>query len=208
VADFGVIIPQNILDYFPMGIINVHPSLLPKYRGPTPVQTAILNGDKTTGISIILIDKLMDHGPIFTQKEELIEATDTSKSLYERLFKYGAEILLYVLQKYESRSIAPKSQDDSKATVTKFLSREDGFFDYKTNTDLAYFHNLIRAYYPWPGAWSKAILNTGQEEKIIKFLPEQKVQVEGGKEMLVKDLLNGYPKADTQFVEFLRRAFA
>lgn len=207
VADFGIIIPQSVLEYFPFGIINIHPSLLPKYRGPTPVQTALLNGDKTTGVSVMLVDKLMDHGPVFIQKEVTVEKEDTAKTLYERLFKLGAETLLEVLQKYEHRNITPVPQDDSKATITKFLTREDGFFNYKIVKNLALLPNVIRAYYPWPGAWTKAKLNHVQDEKIIKFLPEGKVQVEGGKEMLVKDLVNGYPGADKEFLNFLRKAF-
>ncbi|MDP2638206.1 MAG: methionyl-tRNA formyltransferase, partial [Candidatus Levybacteria bacterium] len=84
-ADFGLIIPQEILNAFPKGIINIHPSVLPKYRGPTPVQTAILNGEKITGVSIIKLDEEIDHGPILGQEKEKILPTDTSESLYKRL---------------------------------------------------------------------------------------------------------------------------
>ncbi|MEK9178167.1 MAG: methionyl-tRNA formyltransferase, partial [Patescibacteria group bacterium] len=87
VADFGIIIPKEVLDAFPEGIINIHPSLLPKYRGPTPVQTAILNGDEKTGVTIIKIDEEVDHGPILYQEEEAIKLENTSEILLLRLFQ-------------------------------------------------------------------------------------------------------------------------
>lgn len=212
VADFGVIIPQSVLDYFPMGILNVHPSLLPKYRGPTPVQTALINGDKTTGVSIMLLDKFMDHGPIFMQQEEIINPDDNAKNLYEKLFKLGATLLLDVLQKYEHKNIIPKPQDEARATVTKFLTREDGFInpnELRIENWKLKIEPMIRAYYPWPGTWTKTVLNLHQpEEKIVKFLPQNYIQVEGKKEMLIKDFLNGYPNAENQFLDFLRKAFA
>ena len=97
-ASFGVIIPNEILNIFPKGIINIHPSLLPKYCGPTPVQTAILNGDKTTGVTIIKLDEQVDHGPILAQVEEPIFENDTSESLYARLFKLGASSIVSTIE--------------------------------------------------------------------------------------------------------------
>ena len=99
-ADFGLIIPKEILDIFSKGIINIHPSLLPKYRGPTPVQNAILNGDKKTGVTIIKLDSQVDHGPILDQKEVSISPSDNAQTLYEKLFKVGAELLHQNLNKY------------------------------------------------------------------------------------------------------------
>lgn len=202
VADFGIIIQEKFIHSFPKGIINIHPSLLPLYRGPTPVQTTILNGDKITGVSIIQLDKLMDHGPILAQKEEAISPNDTAKSLYEKLFKEGTGLLSDVLRKYEHNNITPTPQDHGKATFTKFLTREDGFIDLSSLDD----NNKIRAYYPWPGAWTKFRPNPDGQAKIVKLLPDNKIQVEGGREMEYKDFINGYPQADKQLLDFLRKA--
>jgi methionyl-tRNA formyltransferase len=208
VADFGIIIPQQIINSFPKGIINIHPSLLPKYRGPTPVQTAILNGDKTTGVSIILLDKLMDHGPILAQKETVIDSFDTTKTLYEKLFKQGALLLSQVLEKYEHNNVTAIPQNEAQVTFTKFLTKDDGFLDLsilKNENEELKIDFLIRAYYPWPGAWTKLRLHSNGQEKVVKLLPNKKIQVEGGKEMEYKDFINGYPQADKFFLDFLRK---
>jgi methionyl-tRNA formyltransferase len=194
VADFGLIIPDTILNAFPKGIINLHPSLLPKYRGPTPVQTAILNGEKVTGISIMKVDNEIDHGPILGQEKEEILDTDTADSLYKRLFEKGASLLLKTIGSYLTRGLKPLAQDHSKATFTKSLTRQDGFVDI-TSPSLK-IENLklkIRAYFPWPGVWFKMKLNGS--EKIIKLLPGDKIQVEGKRPMTYKDFFNGYPES-------------
>ena len=201
VADFGIIIPEQIINSFPKGMANIHPSILPKYRGPTPVQTAILNGDNITGVSIILLDKLMDHGPILAQKEEAIEPFDTAKTLYEKLFKQGALLLSQVLEKYEHNNITPKPQNETQATFTKFLTKEDGYINLTSND----IDRKIKAYFPWPGAWTKVKLSSTSGEKIVKLLPNNKVQVEGGKEMEYKDFINGYLQADKLFLDYLRK---
>jgi methionyl-tRNA formyltransferase len=201
VADFGIIIPEQIINSFPKGMANIHPSILPKYRGPTPVQTAILNGDNKTGVSIILLDKLMDHGPILAQKEEVIETFDTTKTLYEKLFKQGALLLSQVLEKYEHNNISSKPQNETQATFTKFLTKEDGYINL-TSSDI---DRKIRAYFPWPGVWTKVKLSSKSVEKIVKLLPNKKVQVEGGKEMEYKDFINGYLQADKLFLDYLRK---
>lgn len=203
VADFGMIIPEQTLKQFDFGIINVHPSLLPKYRGATPVQTAILNGEKKTGVTIIQLDKYVDHGPILAQNEEEINNDDTSKTLYERLFKKGAELLPNILQQIENGSIKPQVQDEKNATFTKVLTRDDGFMQLsKIAEEQELFKRMIKAFYPWPGAWTKAKLNGN--EKIIKFLPSEKVQVEGGREISYKDFINGYPNAEKTLLELLK----
>jgi len=201
VADFGIIIPEQIINSFPKGMANIHPSILPKYRGPTPVQTAILNGDNITGVSIILLDKLMDHGPILAQKEDAIEPFDTAKTLYEKLFKQGALLLSQVLEKYEHNNITPKPQNETQATFTKFLTKEDGYINLTSND----IDRKIKAYFPWPGAWTKVKLSSTSGEKIVKLLPNNKVQVEGGKEMEYKDFINGYLQADKLFLDYLRK---
>lgn len=203
VADFGIIIPQETLNFFEYGIINIHPSMLPKYRGSSPVQNAILNGDAKTGVTIIKLDKYMDHGPILAQKEEDIMPIDTSKSLYERLFKLGGFLLQETIQKLEVQKIIEKEQDHQKATYTKPLTKDDGFIDLKTVSGKQFFDRLIRAYYPWPGVWTKVLINN--KLLIVKFLPGNIIQVEGGREMLYKDFINGYPNADKNLIEFLKK---
>jgi methionyl-tRNA formyltransferase len=191
-ASFGIILPPQILNLFPKGILNIHPSLLPKYRGPTPVQSAILNGDITTGVTIIKLDEQMDHGPILSQQEEPIHPTDTTDTLQQRLFIKGAKILIQTLPEYLSGEIKLKDQTENNATYTKnILSRKDGFFDIDNPPSKEQLNLRIRAYYPWPGTWTH--LNLEKTQKIIKFLPENKLQVEGHKPISVKDFLNGYP---------------
>jgi methionyl-tRNA formyltransferase len=196
VADFGLIIPEDILNAFPKGIINIHPSLLPKYRGPTPVQTAILQGDKITGVSIIKLDKEIDHGPILGQVQEEILSGDTAETLYKRLFTVGANLLLKVLDKYLRNNLKLIAQNHEKATFTKSLVREDGYVDINKLPTKEKLNLMIRAYFPWPGIWTRLRLGYGGQAKlkIVKFLPENKIQVEGKKAMSYKDFLNGYPE--------------
>lgn len=193
-ADFGLIIPQSILNIFPMGIINVHPSLLPKYRGPTPVQTAILNGEKITGVSIIKLDEEIDHGPILAQEKEEILDTDTSEILYKRLFTKGANLLPKILTSYLNGSLIPTTQNHAKATLTKSLTRQSGYVEISDKEqEISRIKRKIRAYHPWPGMW--IMLRIANRDVRIKFLPENKIQVEGKKPMNYKDFLNGYPAA-------------
>lgn len=192
-ADFGIIIPTSILQLFPKGIINIHPSLLPHYRGSTPGHTAIANGDTKTGISIMRLDNKLDHGPILAQQEEEILPTDTAKTLYERLFIQGAHLLIPTLTAYLSGNLMTEVQDESHATYTQTLSKESGYIDNLNPPTKEKLHNLIRAYFPWPGVWTK--INLYGKEKIVKLLPQNMLQVEGKKPMTVKDFLNGYPDA-------------
>lgn len=195
-ADFGIIIPQSLLDIFPKGIVNIHPSRLPLYRGPTPGQTAILLGDIRTGVSVMLLDREVDHGPLLSQEEEPISPTDTTTSLYTRLFKKGALLLLSVLPAYLSGGLLPKEQDHDKATFTKPLTREAGFLDTTKPISPSILDRMIRAYYPWPGVWTRYPKGISTlSGKIIKFLPNEMFQVEGKKPVGKKDFLNGYPEA-------------
>ena len=201
-ASFGAIVPIEVLQIFPKGIINIHPSLLPKYRGPTPVQTVILDGEKVTGVTIIKLDEEIDHGPILGQEKEEILATDTAESLYKRLFKKGANLLLKVLNNYLKGNLNPKAQDHKKATFTYHLTRQDGHIDVSNaTTAVIKIDRIIRAYYPWPGTWTK--LRIANRDVRIKFLPNNKLQVEGKKPMSYKDFLNGYPKIDKEILKKL-----
>src|SRR3989344_9061578 len=193
-ADFGLIIPTSVLNFFLHGIVNIHPSLLPKYRGPTPVQTAILNGEKITGVSIIKLDEEIDHGPILGQEKEEILDTDTAESLYKKLFEKGANLLLKVLNSYLKDELKPIAQNHADATFTQHLTRQDGYVDiskFETRNSKFELERKIRAYFPWPGTWSK--LRLANCDVRIKFLPDQKLQVEGKKPMSYKDFASGYP---------------
>lgn len=192
VAFYGKILTEDELNTPKYGCINVHPSLLPKYRGPTPVQTAILNNDKTTGMTIIKLDRKIDHGPVLVQKEEKILANDTAETLYERLFKVGANLLSQTINKYIKGQIKLSAQNDKKATFTKSLTRQDGYFDVNNPPSPEILDRMIRAYYPWPGVFTK--LRIKNQELRIKLLPEKKIQVEGKKPMSIKDFINGYPE--------------
>lgn len=202
-AYFGVLLPKSVLEIFPKGILNIHPSLLPLYRGPTPVQSAILDGKTETGVSIIRLDNQMDHGPILGQFIEQINPNDTTPDLHDRLFKKGAEMLRDLIPKYIDEKLKLTEQNDNEATYTqKDFTRENGYFDFNNPPKKDELDRMIRAYYPWPGTWTRLKVQS-EKFKVIKFLPENKLQVEGGKPMSVKDFLNGYPKLKPQLEQLL-----
>ncbi len=191
-ADFRLMVRKNVLDIFPKGIINIHPSLLPKYRGPTPGLTAILDGKKESGVSLMLLNEKMDEGAIIGQIKLPILPTDTSPTLYTRYFSEGTKLLERELPDYLDGKAQPTEQDNSKATYTDFLKRESGFFDSTNPSEKEIFDRKVRAYHPWPSYWTRIKLN--KDERIVKFLPEEKIQVEGKKPQSYKDFLNGYPQ--------------
>ena len=155
-ASYGKILPQSVIASLPHGILNIHPSLLPKYRGPSPVQTAILNGDKTTGVTIIKLDEKIDHGPILVQQEEEIRPDDTAQTLYQRLFKKGtSSLLLDSILLYIGGKIKLREQDHEQATRTKMLTRDSGRIDWTKPPD--YLERFVRAMAPWPGSWTTII---------------------------------------------------
>lgn len=195
-AAFGKILPKKVLNHFKYGILNIHPSLLPKYRGPSPVQTAILNGDEETGVTVIRLDEEVDHGPVFGQKTLKIEPDDTSLSLYGKLFPLGANIISETLEDYVSGKFSPVPQKHEEATYTKMLTRQDGYVELG-NVKPEELNLKIRAYYPWPGIWSK------WNGKVLKFLPDKQIQVEGKKPVSYKDFKNGYPDIDKNLLKLL-----
>lgn len=127
VADYARLIPKKVLSYPKHGFLNLHPSLLPKYRGSSPAEAAILAGDKITGMTVIQMDEKFDHGPIISQFEEEILESDTSEILYRRLFTAGAKVLATILPAWVESRIVPRNQDHKKATLAPRLSRDDGF---------------------------------------------------------------------------------
>ncbi len=187
VAAFGKIIPQEILDIPKYGALNVHPSLLPKYRGPTPGQAAILAGDEISGVTIIKLDEKMDHGPILAQKEIPILETDTAESFYNKAFQEGTVLLARVIPDFIEGKLKPREQDHSSATFCKILKKEDGYFDANNPPSPETFNKMVRSYYPWPAVW------TLWSKKIVKFQPGDLIQIEGKKAVSVRDFLNGHP---------------
>ncbi len=187
VAAFGKILTKDELNTPKYGCINVHPSLLPKYRGPSPIQTAILNGDKKTGITIIKMDEEVDHGEIIYQEGLDLSDMDNFDTLSKKLFLKAAEVLPEIIEDFISGKITPQAQDHSKATYTNHLTRETGYFDINIQPESELLDRMIRAYYPWPSAWTK------WNNKIVKFLPGGLLQMEGKKAISLKDFLNGYP---------------
>lgn len=218
VAAYGKIIPPNILDIPKFGALNIHPSLLPKYRGPSPIQAAILNGDKVSGVTIIKMDEKMDHGPIVNTKEIRLSNQDTSATLSKKLFEVGVDLLIKIIPDFLAGKINLQLQDDAiskalyhtargkaslrrKANVASYcnlVKKEDGYFDISNPPSPEKLDRMIRAYYPWPTAWTRWSPSQPRkvqpcEAKIIKFLPGCLVQMEGKKPVKLEDFLNGYP---------------
>ncbi len=164
-ASYSRILLADELKAIPHGILNLHPSLLPKYRGPSPVQTAILNGEKQTGVTIIKMDEKIDHGPIVAQSKEIILPADTAETLYQRLFTTGAETLMTILPEYLEGKIELQAQDHSQATYSKKFSREDGQINWQKPAK--HLDRFIRAMFPWPGAWTE-IRDTRDERRDMK----------------------------------------
>jgi methionyl-tRNA formyltransferase len=152
VAAYGRIIPSEILNMPEFGCLNVHPSLLPYYRGSSPIATAILQGDEVTGVTIMLLDKGMDTGPILAQKSVSISVEDTTGSLTVRLAQVGAQLLVEALPQWLEGKITPQPQDEGRASYTKIISKEDGELDWHL-TALELWRR-VRAFDPWPGCYT------------------------------------------------------
>lgn len=152
VAAYGKYIPNTILDIPQYGCLNIHPSLLPKYRGPSPVSTAILSGDDTTGVTVMKITDMMDAGPVVASREMAIEADDTTENLTQRLFEMGAELLIETLPDWASGKITAEQQQSTLVTTTRLLTRQDGKIDWAEPADLI--ARKVRAYHPWPGSYT------------------------------------------------------
>ena len=194
VASYGKIIPQSLLDITRLGSINVHPSLLPKYRGPAPILTPILNGDKETGVTIMLMDAEMDHGPLLAPSTISISDQDNHQTLTTKLAQGSAPLLIETLVKFVGGRIKPKKQKHSQATFTKFTKKEDSYFDISSPPDPEVLERMIRAYYPWPVVWTRfRPSGSSGQARIVKFLPNNMLQMEGKKPISFKDFLNGYP---------------
>ncbi len=169
-VSYGKVLPDELLHIPTHGILNIHPSLLPLYRGPSPIQTAILNGDTKTGTTIMLLDQQIDHGPIVCQEEYSIKPNETSSELFTRLGNQGAELLVNCLMDFISGALIPKEQDHSKATFTKIILAEDGHLDSSFTTQEAW--NRFRALRDEPGCFIRIINLKNLHIKILECRPD------------------------------------
>jgi len=183
VVDYGMIIPKEIINKPKYGSINIHPSLLPKYRGASPIQSVILNGEKKTGVTIMLMDEKMDHGPILAQQEVEISRDDKTPDLNQKTADRASELLLNIVPGYISGQIKPQEQEHKQATTCQLIKREDGLINFKHSADQIY--NQYRAFFPWPGIY------TTYDGKKIKFLDIEVVdkQLEQGVMKFEKNII-------------------
>ncbi len=202
VASYGKIIPQRILDLARRGTLNVHPSLLPRFRGPSPVPSSVLAGEKHTGVSIMLLDAEMDHGPILAQAPYTLSSRDTSVSLFTKLFTLGGTMLTEIIPTWLSGDIVPREQDHTAATYTRKFSGEDGLLDFKTLTP-GEIDRRVRALNPEPGTFfymedkGKQIRVKLLETDLIDGkLALKSVQPEGKTPMSGENFRKRYPSAD------------
>jgi methionyl-tRNA formyltransferase len=152
VAAYGKILPKSLLDIPPRGAINVHGSLLPKYRGAAPIQRAILAGETTTGVTIMQMNEKMDAGDILLQEATEIRADDTSASLAERLAEIGARLLVEALERLERGSLTARAQDESLVTFAPLVDKREGAI--RWTSDAAAIERAVRAFTPWPSAFT------------------------------------------------------
>ena len=152
VVGYGRIIPKWMIDLPPLGNINLHGSLLPKYRGAAPVQWAIASGESVTGVTTMRIDAGLDTGDILLQREAPIAQEDTAVTLAPRLAEMGAPLMVETLARLKAGTIAPRKQDDAQATLAPILNKEDGLIDFRRHA--REICNRLRGFQPWPGAYT------------------------------------------------------
>jgi methionyl-tRNA formyltransferase len=212
VVAYGKIIPQKVLQIFPKGLFNLHPSLLPSYRGATPIETAILNGDDETGVTLMQLDAGMDTGPTYDMTKVQLVGTETRLELNERLAEIGAQILSDKLTDALSGNIVPIPQARAKASVTHLMQKQDGDLDWSKPAEQL--EREIRAYLGWPG--SRTTLNgievtitqahvtsvSGQPGTVFKT-PSGELAIHSGSGSLVIDLLKPAGKREMTAAQFL-----
>lgn len=203
VASYGKIIPEDILNLPTHGVLNVHPSLLPKYRGPSPIESALLHGDSVTGVSIMKLDKEMDHGPILAQMQFSIPEQSNAGTLEVMCGQLGGELLLQCLPHYLEGVLIPKEQDHSQMTLCKKMTKEMGLIT--LSDDIREVRRKYRALMPWPGLYF--FITHNEKEVRVKingldltedrgtFLPGDyiiSVTPEGKKQMDFESFKRGY----------------
>ena len=182
-ADFSRFLHTEILSLPPDGCLNIHPSLLPKYRGPNPIAETILRGDAVAGISIFLMSQIIDAGEILFQKTVPILQEETTQTLKKKLFEEISKDLIDILRKWKERKITPLPQEEKRASYTQKYLKKDGEVDWSLPAENI--ERRIRAFYPWPGAWT---LWGGKKIKILKARPLfLKKQGKKGEVFLIKD---------------------
>jgi len=218
VVAYGQILPRSVLDVPKYGAVNVHASLLPKYRGAAPIARAILNGEKATGVTTMVMDEGMDTGDILLQAETPIGNEETCEALHDRLAFLGAQLLSETLEKLKAGTIRPIPQDHAKATYAPPLKKEDGHIDWKK--EAGEIDRQVRALNPWPGAFTKlaGLLLKVYKGEIREKVPSGKagavvwvgsdfievetgkgsyllkeVQLEGRRRMAIREFLSGHP---------------
>ena len=219
VVAYGRILPPEVLAMPRLGVVNIHPSLLPLHRGPSPVSTAILNGDDATGVTVMLLDEGMDSGPLLMQSDPVVmSGVERTGELTKRLFEMGAEMLPGVLEGLENGTLVARPQDEERVTVTRLMKKQDGRIDWSAAAE--HIERMTRAFDPWPGAFTSlkgknlkiltaAIgdqnqvegqpgLVTVAEKRLFvstgeKSLELLELQAEGRRSMAVHDFLNGEP---------------
>lgn len=223
VAAFGQILNQELLDLPPMGCINVHASLLPKYRGAAPIQQVIIDGEATTGVTIMKMDAGIDTGDMIYKEEIAIAPKETAGSLHDKLAEVGAHALLTALKQIKNHTAVYEKQDNSQATHVKQFKKEFGNIDF--NKDATSIERLIRGLNPWPSAYTNlhgktlklwdasvadvvdgvhpeefvngSIVAINKDSFDIKtskgYLVVKELQLEGKKRMMASDFLRGYP---------------
>jgi len=217
---YGLIIPQAILDTPKHGTLNIHPSLLPLYRGPTPVQSALIKGETETGVSIMLLDAEMDHGPILDQITTSVAPHDTTATLTAKLVEQAIPLLIKLIPEWTQEKIVAREQDHTTTTYCKMLDRNDGKIDWsKPAKDI---YNLYRGLTPWPGVWTTwggkrlKLLNiklsdTKTEPGAVEVasgsihigttkgsIEVTELQLEGKKAMTAQEFLNGYKNFNSE----------
>lgn len=184
VVAYGRIIPESFLHIPVHGTLNLHPSLLPLYRGPSPIQSVIRDGQPETGVTLMVLDKEMDHGPILAQMSYPLSGKETATQLTEALANGGADLLVEYLPKYIAGDVRPTEQNHPQATICKMIGRDDGKIDWTKSA--AEIERMYRAYEPWPGIWTEWVLD--DERLRVKLFD---VRVEDGKQVPGSLQVNG-----------------
>jgi len=166
VAALGKILPQSVLDIPARGCINIHPSLLPRYRGASPVAAAILAGEEFTGVSIMLMDRGLDSGPVLVRAQVAISARDTTGSLTDKLSVVAAQLLHEVLVRWLRGELVPQPQDEARATYSGLIAKQDGEIDWSLPAIDIW--RRVRAFQPWPGSYTRW---QGKQLKIVEAVP-------------------------------------
>jgi methionyl-tRNA formyltransferase len=152
VASYGHILPRRVIDMPKLDILNIHPSLLPKYRGPAPIAGALLAGESEVGVTVMTVLPKVDSGHILAQSTLNVRDEDTTESLTPKLFAMGADLLIDTIPRWIDGEITPQPQDDSKATYTRMFTKEDGFIDWSLTA--VQISRIIRAFQPWPTCYT------------------------------------------------------